>query len=152
MALGDTRWSENSKFNYSCPLAQLATHLSCEMPVLVLTLVLLAGGSTGSPSQSPQYPFPINASVLFLTRIFDQFLTPKQFSSWKYLFILSLAAFHILTCMLQLFPRLFYPADLVELQNNVGRDLSLEVFSPKPCWKKARPSSKPYQLLRASSR
>lgn len=64
-------------------------HTSREIPVLVLTLVLLAGGSTGSPSQSAQYPFPINASVLFLTHVFDQFLTTKIFFSWKYFFLSS---------------------------------------------------------------
>lgn len=40
-----------------------------KIPGLLLTLVVLAGGSTVSPSQSAQYPFPISAFVLFLTQL-----------------------------------------------------------------------------------
>lgn len=63
--------------------------------------------------------------------IFDHFLTTEQFTSGKCIFILFLVLFDILTCMLQPFPTLFYPAHLQELQNNVKSDLSQKVLSPK---------------------
>jgi len=53
--------------------------------------------------------------------------------------------------MLQPFLRLFYPVHLVELHNNVGKDLSLQVCLSEGFWTRAGPNSKPYQILRASS-
>lgn len=46
-------------------------HTSREISVLLLSWVLLSRRSTGSPSQSAQYPCPINASVPFVTHIWS---------------------------------------------------------------------------------